>query len=186
MIEREEALRSSLEGVADQLFIGDAADLELLMGAGLADAPSVLLTTNDDAMNIYLAVYCRRLNPDLRVISRITHERNIEAIHRAGADFVLSYPSLGAESVMSLLQRRESVILGEGFDLFYVPVPAVLDGKTLASSHIRARTGLNVLALRLPSGQVIPVTAATVLEQDCELVMLGSEPQRRDFNEAFR
>ena len=70
MIEREEALRSSLEGVADQLFIGDAADLKLLMGAGLADAPSVLLTTNDDAMNIYLAVYCRRLNPELRVISQ--------------------------------------------------------------------------------------------------------------------
>ena len=96
MIEREETLRNSLEGVADRLFIGDAADLNLLMGAGLANAPSVLLTTNDDAMNIYLAVYCRRLNPELRVISRITHERNIEAIHRAGADFVLSYPSLGA------------------------------------------------------------------------------------------
>ena len=186
MIEREESLRSSLEGVSDQLFIGDAADLELLMSAGLADAPSVLLTTNDDAMNIYLSVYCRRLNPDLRVISRITHERNIEAIHRAGADFVLSYPSLGAESVMSLLQRRESVILGEGFDLFYIPVPASLAGKTLAKSHIRARTGLNVLALRMHDGEVVPVTAATVLEPDCELVMLGSEPQRQDFTEEFR
>jgi Trk K+ transport system NAD-binding subunit len=186
MIEREEALRSSLEGVADRLFIGDAADLKLLMGAGLADAPSVLLTTNDDAMNIYLAVYCRRLNPELRVISRITHERNIEAIHRAGADFVLSYPSLGAESVMSILQRRESVIMGEGFDLFYVPIPAILAGQTLANSHIRARTGLNVLAMRMPSGEVIPVTAATVLEPDYELVMLGSEPQRRDFTEKFR
>ncbi len=32
MIEREEALRSSLEGVADKLFIGDAANLQLLMG----------------------------------------------------------------------------------------------------------------------------------------------------------
>ncbi len=84
-------------------------------------------------MNIYLAVYCRRLNPDLRVISRITHERNIEAIHRAGADFVLSYSSLGAESVMSLLQHRESVIMGEGFDLFYIPVPAILAGQTLAT-----------------------------------------------------
>jgi Trk K+ transport system NAD-binding subunit len=186
MIEREEALRNSLEGVADELFIGDAADLELLMGAGLADAPSVLLTTNDDAMNIYLAVYCRRLNPELRVISRITHERNIEAIHRAGADFVLSYPSLGAESVMSLLQHRESVIMGEGFDLFYIPVPAVLAGQALATSHIRARTGLNVLALRLPNGNVVPVTAETILEPDCELVMLGSEPQRRDFTEEFR
>jgi Trk K+ transport system NAD-binding subunit len=186
MIEREEGLRSSLEGVADQLFIGDAAELELLMGAGLADAPSVLLTTNDDAMNIYLAVYCRRLNPELRVISRITHERNIEAIHRAGADFVLSDSSLGAERVMSLLQSRESVILGEGFDLFYVPVPASLAGQSLAASHIRARTGLNVLALRLPSGEVVPVTASMVLEPDCELVMLGSEPQRRDFTEEFR
>jgi voltage-gated potassium channel len=186
MIEREEGLRSSLEGAADQLFIGDAADLDLLMGAGLADAPSVLLTTNDDAMNIYLAVYCRRLNPEIRVISRITHERNVEAIHRAGADFVLSYPSLGAEGVMSLLQSRESVILGEGFDLYYVPVPASLTGQALATSQIRARTGLNVLALRLPGGEVVPATATTVLEPDCELVMLGSEPQRQDFTEEFR
>jgi len=186
MIEREATLERSLEGAADQLFIGDAADRELLMGAGLADAPSVLLTTNDDAMNIYLAVYCRRLNPDLRVISRITHERNIEAIHRAGADFVLSYASLGAEAVMSLLQSRESVILGEGFDLFYVPVPESLAGHTLANSHIRARTGLNVLALRQPNGEVVPATASMVLEPVCELVMLGNEPQRHDFTKEFR
>lgn len=185
MIEREESLRSSLEGVADRLFIGDAADRELLMGAGLAGAPSVLLTTNDDAMNIYLAVYYRRLNPELRVISRITHERNIEAIHRAGADFVLSSASLGAETVMSLLQRRESVILGEGFDLFYVPVPTNLAGETLATSHIRARTGLNVLALRLPDDVVVLATASMVLEPDGELVMLGNESQRRDFTKKF-
>jgi voltage-gated potassium channel len=185
MIEREESLRSSLEGVADKLFIGDAADLKLLMGAGLADAPSVLLTTNDDAMNIYLAVYCRRLNPELRVISRITHERNIEAIHLAGADFVLSSASLGAEAVMSLLQRRESVILGEGFDLFYVPVPTNLAGETLATSHIRPRTGLNVLAQRLPDDMVVPATASMVLKPDGELVMLGNESQRRNFTKEF-
>lgn len=186
MIEREESLRRSLEGVADKLFIGNAADRELLMDVGLADAPSVLLTTNDDAMNIYLAVYYRRLNPDLRVISRITNERNIEAIHRAGADFVLSYSSLGAETVMSLLQHRESVILGEGFDLFYVSMPASLAGQLLATSHIRARTDLNVLALRLPDGRVVPASPSMVLEPDCELVMLGNESQRKRFTEVFR
>ena len=186
MIEREQALQYHLEGVADELFIGDAADRGLIMEAGLADAPSVLLTTNDDAMNIYLSVYYRRLNPGIRVISRITHERNIEAIHRAGADFVLSYSSLGAESIMSLLQQRESVILGEGFDLFYVPMPASLAGKLLASSHIRARTGLNVLALRRPDGGVVPAKSSTVLEADCELVMLGSEAQRQKFTEMFK
>ena len=50
------------------------------INAGILEAASVLLTTNDDAMNIYLAVYCRRLNPNLRIVSRITHERNVEAI----------------------------------------------------------------------------------------------------------
>ena len=87
---------------------------------------------------------------------------------------------------MSLLQHRESVILGEGFDLFYVPMPASLAGQVLGTSHIRAQTGLNVLALRLPDGEVVPVTAATVLEADCELVMLGSESQRQSFSEEFR
>ena len=86
---------------------------------------------------------------------------------------------------MSLLQRRESVILGEGFDLFYVAVPASLAGETLAASHIRARTGLNVLALRLPDDVIVPATAAMVLHPDGELVMLGDESQRRNFNEEF-
>lgn len=186
LIEREEDLRPRLEGIADRLFIGDAADRELLMAAGLNEAPSVLLTTNDDAMNIYLAVYCRRLNPGLRIVSRITHERNVEAIHRAGADFVLSYASLGAETVLSLLQGRESVILGEGFDLFYLPVPRDLEGKTVADSEIRRRSGLNLLAVRLPGGPTSAVTAATVLVPGSELVLLGSEAQREAFVTAFR
>ena len=78
-------------------------------------------------MNIYLAVYCRRLNPALRIVSRITHERNVEAIHRAGADFVLSYTTLGVEAVMSLLRGYELVVLGEGVELFSIPVPPVAE-----------------------------------------------------------
>ena len=65
-------------------------------------------------MNIYPAVYCRRLNASLRIVSRVTHERNVEPIHRAGADFALSYTTLGAEAVMSLLRGGESVVLEEG------------------------------------------------------------------------
>ncbi|MDW7712352.1 MAG: NAD-binding protein [Deferrisomatales bacterium] len=185
LLEREEGLRPRLEGVADRLFIGDAADRALLMEAGLAEAPTVLLTTNDDAMNIYLAVYCRRLNPGLRIVSRITHDRNVEAIHRAGADFVLSYASLGAETVLALLQGRDSVILGEGFDLFYLAVPPNLEGKTVAQSELRRRTGLNLLALRLPGGRTVPIAADTVLVPGGELVLLGNEAQRQAFVAAF-
>jgi voltage-gated potassium channel len=55
-----------------KVFVGDAADRRVLERAGILTARSVLLTTNDDAMNVYLAVYCRRLNANLRIVSRIT------------------------------------------------------------------------------------------------------------------
>src|SRR5687768_4578373 len=126
---------SALEEMRDEVvaaFAGEAADRRVLEQAGIHRVSSVLLTTNDDAMNIYLAVYCRRLNPSLRIVSRITHERNIEAIHRAGADFVLSYTTLGVESVLSLLRGDEIVVLGEGVELFSIAVPASLKGRRLA------------------------------------------------------
>ena len=185
LVERNESLRERIGDIPDRLFIGDAADREVLMGAGLREAPSVILTPNDDAMNIYLAVYLRRLNPELRIVSRITHERNIEAIHRAGADFVLSYASLGAEYVLSLVQGHELVMLGEGVELFAVPLPSALDGQTLAESEIASRTGLNVIGIQQNGRVVTNPPPATTLVKGSELLMLGSTRQRQAFTEVF-
>ena len=185
LLEHDELLRERIESIPDQLFIGDAADREVLMRAGLPDAPAVLLTTNDDAMNIYLTVYCRRLNPELRIVSRITHERNLEAIHRAGADFVLSYSSLGIEQALSLLQGRELGLLGEGFELFAVSLPQMLAGLTLSDSGIGARTGLNVIGIQHNGSLVTNPPASTKLREESELIMLGSTQQRQAFTEAY-
>jgi len=186
MVEHDELLRERIAHLPDKLFIGDAADREVLMRAGLQEAPAVLLTTNDDAMNIYLAIYCRRLNPELRIVSRITHERNLEAIHRAGADFVLSSASLGVEQVFSLLQGRELGVLGEGVELFSAALPRTLVGLTLVESQIGARTGLNVIGIQDNGHIVTNPPPATTLITGNELIMLGSTQQRQAFTEAFR
>ena len=185
LVEQDAALRPRIGRLPDKLFIGDAADREVLIRAGLPEAPAVLLTTNDDAMNIYLTVYCRHLNPDLRIVSRITHEKNLEAVHRAGADFVVSYAALGMEYVLSLVQGRELGVLGEGVELFAVPPPPPLVGLTLAQSGIGARTGLSVIGIQ-QNGQVVtnPPSSTTLLRES-ELIMLGSTQQRQVFGEAF-
>ena len=185
VLDRDPSAQERLMGVADRVFVGDANDREALREAGLEDAPSVLLTTNDDAVNVYLAVYCRRLKPDLRIVSRITHDRNLEAIHRAGADFVLSYSSLGAEAVMSLLEGHEVVILGEGVDLFSVRLPPSLENKTLAETGIGSRTGLSVVAVRQDGQLVSNLRASMQMEAGAQLVMLGNVRQRRAFDDAF-
>ena len=185
VLERDPQRQERLIGIADQIFVGDANDRDALMKAGLADAPSVLLTTNDDAVNVYLAVYCRRLKPDLRIVSRITHNRNLEAIHRAGADFTLSYSSLGAEAVVSLIEGHELVILEEDIDLFSVQLPPSLENKTLAESGIGSRTGLSVVAIHQDGQLVTNLRASMQLEPGAELMMLGSVQQRRAFAESF-
>ena len=156
IVDRDSNLVPTLAQVADRVFSGDAADLDVIMKAGVAQAPSVVLTTNDDSINAFLAIYCRRLNPQIRIISRITHERNLEAIYRAGADFVLSYATLGVTSLLSIVHDRELVLAGEGVDLFVEPVPAALAGKTLGESGIGAETGLNVIAVEKPDGPALP------------------------------
>jgi len=185
VVERNPDLEPKIRGIPDRLFIGDAADRDVLDEAGIADAPSILLTTHDDAMNIYLSVYCRRLNPEARILTRVTHERNIEAIRRAGADFVLSYASFGVQTVFSIVRGREIVVLGEDVNLFYIEVPTALAGKTLAEAEIGARTGLNVIAIQRNGRVDTELGRELRLPNDSELVALGSTEQRMRFSEAY-
>lgn len=183
IVERSDQWKSRMEQVADKVIIGDAAEMQVLEEAGLAEASNVVLSANDDATNIYLAVYCRKLKPDVRIVSRITHERNIESIHRAGADFVLSYTTLGVRYLMSFMQSREPVILGEGVDLDVLSVPASLVGKTLGGSAIGADTGLIVVAVGRDGALDTDLRSATTLTADAELVVVGSAEQRLAFRE---
>jgi len=185
IIERDAQLRPVLSKVANNVVIGVASDRNVIMEAGLAEAPSVVLTTNDDATNIFLALYCRRLNPKARILSRINEEWNLEAIHRAGVDFALSHGSLAAKSVLSSLQGSDLVVFGEGADLFVEPGPPTLAGKTLAESGIGAKVGLNVIAIHVDGSSITNPSASTELVPGAELVMLGTVLQHQKFFEQF-
>ena len=185
VLDRDARALGRLTGIADRTFEGDAADRKALMNAGLEEASSVVLTTNDDAVNVYLAVYCRRLKPHVRIVSRITHDRNLEAIYRAGADFVLSYAALGAEAVVSMLEGHELVSLGEDVDLFSVSLPRALEGKPLSDSGIGSQTGLSVVAVQQDGQLITNLRASMTLEPGAELFMLGTIQQRTAFAKAF-
>jgi Trk K+ transport system NAD-binding subunit len=136
-------------------------------------------------MNVYLTVYCRRLNPDARILTRVTHERNVEAIRRAGADFVLSYATLGVQTLLSLVKGSELVVLGEEVSLFYMPVPDSLCGRTLAGADVGARCGLHVIAVQRNGRLTTNPSSGTELAEGAELVALGTADQRERFAEIY-
>jgi voltage-gated potassium channel len=186
MLDDHENLRPELEQECDTVEIGNAADRNTIIRAGIDRVQAVALTTNDDGVNIHLTVYCRRLNPELSIVSRISKERNIEAMHRAGADYILSYSTLFREYVMAYLMKREPMLVGEGASFFSVEMPKSIVGKTLAEAGIGARTGLIVLAMEEGEEMKTRFDATTVLSKDARLLMLGTDEQRNSFDKEFR
>ncbi|MFH1083070.1 MAG: NAD-binding protein, partial [Pseudomonadota bacterium] len=134
--------------IEDERYIyGSAADINTLNRAGIKEAPAIIITTHDDPANIYLTIYCRRLRPDVQIISRANLDRNISKLHTAGADLVMSYASMAANTILNLLKPDELLMLAEGLNIFRVGVHPSLVGKSLAESHIRSLTGCNVIAI---------------------------------------
>ncbi|MCP4039739.1 MAG: hypothetical protein GY733_22540 [bacterium] len=181
ILDHDAGIEGDLASVADSVVIGDASNLQTVKVAGIDEAPSVVLTTNDDATNIFLTIYCRRLSTDAHIVSRISHDWNLEAIHRAGADFALSRSSLAIQTLVSQILGRELIVVGEGIELFVEQVPDHLVGKALATSQIGAQTGLNVIGIRTNGEFVANPAASAELEDGSELVMIGTAEQRQRF-----
>ncbi|HRF96657.1 MAG TPA: NAD-binding protein, partial [Aggregatilineales bacterium] len=127
--------------------LGDGADLDVLEMAGIREATTILITTHDDDMNVYLTIYCRRLRQNAQIISRAGLERNIDTLHRAGADFVMSYASTGATTIINHIGRDNILMIAEGLAIFEIHTPDDMVGKSIAQCYIRQRTGCTVVAI---------------------------------------
>ena len=165
--------------------IGSAAELEVLEKAGVMETPTVIITTNDDDLNVYLTLYCRRLRPDVQIITRATLDRNVATLHRAGADFLMSYASMGANAILNLLRRGETLMLAEGLDLLKMPVPPGLAGVSVAESAVRERAGVSIAAIVQGDEMVVNMEPATILPADGEIVLIGSAEAEAKFREIF-
>jgi len=165
--------------------IGDAADIRTLQKAWIEKAPAALITTHDDATNIYLTKYLRSLRPDMQILSRANLDRNVSTLHRAGADFVMSYASLGANAIFNFLKKEDTWLLAEGLNIFRVKVPEPLVGKNLASSGIRATTDCSVVAIRDGGAMQISPDPQMPMKAHTELILIGTEEGERKFLKAF-
>lgn len=164
---------------------GDAADINTLKAAGIDSARAIIITTHDDAMNIYLTFYCRQLRSDVQIISRTTSERNIPKLHRAGADLVMSYASLGANTIFNLLQPNEVALFAEGLNIFSRVVPSSLQGKSLAESNIRSTTSCNVIAVQPHNKELASPDPQYKLKDQDNLLLIGPLAAEQRFDDTF-
>lgn len=165
--------------------VGDAADIRTLQKAWIEKAPAALITTHDDATNIYLTKYLRGLRPDMQILCRASLERNVSTMHRAGADFVMSYASLGANAIFNFLQNEDTSMLAEGLNIFRLKAPESLVGKNLAQSGIRKLTDCSVVAIKEAGILSINPDPQLPIKQNTDLILIGTDEGERKFLQTF-
>ncbi|MFO7785451.1 MAG: NAD-binding protein [Desulfatiglandales bacterium] len=170
----------------DPRFIhGSAGDFDVLMKAGVQETPSIIITTHDDNLNIYLTIYCRRLRFDAQIISRASLDRNINTLHRAGANLVMSFSSLVTATTMNLLQPQKMLMISEGLNVFRTGLSPRLENKALKNIKIRENTGCSIVAVKRKDELVVNPDPEIVLKRGDELVLIGSAEAEKAFTEKY-
>ena len=165
---------------------GDASDMAVLERAGIRKTASIIITTHDDDANIYLSIFCRRLRPDAQILCRASLDRNVNGLHSAGADQVLSLASLVSSSIFSLLSPDKLLMINERLSIFRYTIRGSLSGKTLRDCGIRNRTQCSVVAIRSTTGAmyVNPAPGHTFALGDA-LYLIGDSEGEEKFRKLY-
>lgn len=169
----------------DEVVVGNAADLDVLRRAGIGEASAVVVTTHDDDMNVYLTLYCRRLRARAMILGRVALERNVSTMHRAGADFVLSYASVGATEAWNAIREDSTLLLAEGLVVFRVAMPAELAGHPLQATDIPRQTGCSVIGVRRDGVWVTTLDPAAPLPAGADMLLIGDEHSEERFFDRY-
>ena len=174
--------KASLLPMDDERYVlGNAADTATLRLAGIDGTGTVVVTTHNDDLNIYLTIYCRKLRPDIQIISRASLDRNVASLYNAGANLVMSQAGLTAATVINLLRPGQVFMLTEGLNIFRLGTPPSLVGKTLRNSGIRKGTDCSVLAVRRGGATLVSPEPDAALEAGDELIMIGTVEAEQAF-----
>lgn len=150
---------------------GDVLDPSVLDRAGLRESRAIVLALDSDDATLFAAVIARDVVPDVPVIARVNHARNLANIHRAGADFALSISDISGEMLSSRLLGRGARARDEHRRVQRLTRPA-WGGRRVDQLPLR-EAGCSLVAVER-AGARFPVTAALQLHPDDVLWICGT------------
>ena len=110
----------------------------------------------------------------------------MKTLSRAGADLVLSYASMGANTVFNLMRGGEALLLAEGLRVFQSPIPPSVAGRSLGDSQIRRKTGCTVISVEEEGRRELNPGVDFVMPKEGRMFLVGTLEAEDRFLEVFR
>jgi voltage-gated potassium channel len=184
VVERQEALILALQEQGIPHIVADPTAEEVLGRAGIQRARALVCAVDSDAVNVYITLTARALNPELVIVARASDPTSIDTLVRAGADQVVSPYLLSGRRMAFLAQHPAvvdfldlmSIVPDLRLEQIVVRAGSVLDSTTVAAASAAYRDA-TILAVRRASGEPISYPGPEIgLAAGDRVVVLGSVP----------
>ena len=159
-----------------QAVVADARDKSVLKALGVKDFDCGIVGIGDDLANSVLTVMNLKELGVPYVVCKAHDETHREVLKKLGADRVVIpemenacrlAKSLASENVLDYIE------LSEDYGIIDVPAPAAWEGKSLIELNVRAKLGVNILAIKRGGGITVSPSADFRINAGDIVVILG-------------
>ncbi len=189
-----ETATEEYESIDVPLIAGNAEDDDILKLAGIERAAGLVAATGDDASNLFITVSAHTLNKNLTIVARANYTSSEAKLRYGGATHVISPHMMGGKRIATQLLYPSvtdflDVVMHSGdlelrLEEFTLTANCHLEGKTVAESQVRQKTGANILAIRRCDGGTVLTNPPSELrfEPGDVLIALGTREQLEDLS----
>lgn len=165
-----------VSGEVTHAVVGDAQDKEVLRALGASDFDCAVIAIGDDLAASVLTVMNLQELGVKQIICKAHDETHRRVLERLGVNKVLIPEQEHAQRVAWSLVRHnvlDYIELSEEYGILDVPAPKSWIGKTLKELNVRAKLGVNIIAVEREKKTIVSPTADHLIREGDIMVVLG-------------
>jgi voltage-gated potassium channel len=183
--------------------LGSATDETVLQAVGIERAKALTTVLPDDAVNVFITLTAREMNPNLIILARGEYPSTEKKLKLAGADHVIMPASIGAERMAQMITHPAAMdFLNQDdgrhtlnellaqidvyMDELTISSDSPLAGATVSDMEVRGKGGFLVVALRKPDGTtIVHPQHEMLLEAGDTVILMGHRGDLPQFAQKY-
>ena len=176
VIDNSNELVQSISDEVTQAVVADARDKEVLRALGVKDFDCAIVAIGDSLADSVLATMNLKELGVPYIVCKAHDETHRQVLLKLGADrVVIPEKENAARLAKSLASHNvlDYIELSEDYGIIDLPAPTPWHNKSLIELNIRAKLGLNILAIKRQGEITVSPSADFRIEQGDVMVVLG-------------
>lgn len=164
--------------------IGDITELDEIPDINLSDYRSAVICVDNDSAGVFATLMIKQVAPDVEVIARANEPENVWKLYEAGAEYVVSLPTIAGKIIASEIIGKGNYILSETDYAFgRRTVPEEYTGSTLRNLDLREQEGVTVVCIERNGELLTEITGDTEIERGDTVIISGSTQSVEQFTQ---